>query len=139
MPVETKTIKISTSGDSDMIDLTPMISEKLEGSKIKDGIVTVFAAGSTAGITTIEYEPGLLKDFPEIMDRIAPKDEDYEHHKTWDDRNGSSHVKSSIIGTSFTAPFRERKLMTGTWQQIVFVDFDTGPRDREIILQIMGE
>ncbi|MGB8936607.1 MAG: secondary thiamine-phosphate synthase enzyme YjbQ, partial [Candidatus Nitrosopolaris sp.] len=107
--------------------------------KLKDGIVTIFVAGSTAAVTTIEYEPGLRIDFPKMLSRIAPKDLDYEHDKTWHDGNGHSHVRASLVGPSLTIPFKDNNLMLGTWQQIVLMEMDTGKRERKIILQIIGE
>ena len=122
-----------------MIDLTVPTSEAVEETKLKDGIVTIFVAGSTAAVTTIEYEPGLQVDFPEMLSRIAPKDLDYEHDKTWHDGNGHSHVRASLVGPSLTIPFKDNNLMLGTWQQIVLMEMDTRKRERKIILQIIGE
>ena len=122
-----------------MIDLTIPTSEAVEETKLKDGIVTIFVAGSTAAVTTIEYEPGLQVDFPEMLSRIAPKDLDYEHDKTWHDGNGHSHVRASLVGPSLTIPFKDNNLMLGTWQQIVLMEMDTRKRERKIILQIIGE
>lgn len=138
MAVETAKIELNTKGGSDIIDITPMVSEKLKKSKIDSGIACIFITGSTAAVTIIEYESGLLKDFPRAMDRIAPKGGTYEHNRGQGDGNGSSHVKSSIIGQCITVPFSGKKLMLGTWQQIVAVDFDTQQRKREIIVQIIG-
>jgi secondary thiamine-phosphate synthase enzyme len=122
-----------------MIDLTIPTSEAVQETKLKDGIVTIFVAGSTAAVTTIEYEPGLRIDFPKMLSRIAPKDLDYEHDKTWHDGNGHSHVRASLVGPSLTIPFKDNNLMLGTWQQIVLMEMDTGKRERKIILQIIGE
>ncbi len=118
-------------------DITEEVRKFVEESGVEEGAVLVFNVGSTGAITTIEYEPGLKKDFPRIMDRIAPYGENYEHHKTWGDDNGSSHVKSAIVGTSIVVPFKDGKLMLGTWQQIVVVNFDTKKRRRKVILQIL--
>jgi secondary thiamine-phosphate synthase enzyme len=139
MTIITKTINIHSKGESDMIDLTIPTSEAVEETKLKDGIVTIFVAGSTAAVTTIEYEPGLQVDFPEMLSRIAPKDLDYEHDKTWHDGNGHSHVRASLVGPSLTIPFKDNNLMLGTWQQIVLMEMDTRKRERKIILQIIGE
>ncbi len=118
-------------------DITEEVRKFVEESGVEEGAVLVFNVGSTGAITTIEYEPGLKKDFPRIMDRIAPYNENYEHHKTWGDDNGSSHVKSAIVGTSIVVPFKDGKLMLGTWQQIVVVNFDTKKRRRKVVLQIL--
>ena len=139
MTIITKTIKIQSKGESDIIDLNDMISEKITESGISNGIVTVFVAGSTGALTTIEYEPGLLKDFPDMLSRIAPNEINYEHEERWHDGNGRSHVKASLIGPSLTIPFKDGSLLLGTWQQIVFVELDTRGRSRNIILQIIGE
>ncbi len=139
MPVETHTITVSTKPDLDIHDITHLIEERLENGKINSGTVTVFVPGSTGSVSTIEYEPNLLKDFERTMERIAPSDAEYEHHKTWGDRNGHSHVRASLIGPSLTVPFRDRRLMLGTWQQIVLLDFDVPARKREIILQVVGD
>ena len=139
MTVTTNLIKIHSRGENDMIDLTEKISYFVKKSSISNGIVTVFVSGSTGSVITIEYEPGLIQDFPEMLSRIAPKDLDYGHEKMWHDGNGHSHVKASIVGPSLTAPFNDSQLCLGTWQQIVFVELDTRSRNREMILQIIGE
>ena len=122
-----------------MIDITRSISKAVEDSKIKSGIVTVFIAGSTSAVTTIEYEPGLKIDFPNMLSRIAPKNLEYEHDKTWHDGNGHSHIRASLVGPSLTIPFKDGRLLLGTWQQIVILELDIRQRERKIILQIMGE
>lgn len=139
MAVLTKTVSFSTRGDGDMIDITSRVQDVLTSSSVYDGIVTVFVPGSTASVTTIEYEPGLQKDFPRAMDRFAPAGVKYEHDARWGDGNGSSHVRASVVGPSLVVPFQNGRLMLGTWQQIVFVDFDNRPRERQIIVQVMGE
>ena len=139
MTVETRIINIKSKKENDMIDLTKKISESISESDISDGIVTIFVKGSTASITTIENEPGLVKDFPDMLSRIAPKNIKYHHEEMWHDGNGHSHVKASLIGPSLTVPFSDKVLCLGTWQQIVFVELDTRSRNREIILQIVGE
>lgn len=139
MIVETRIINIKSKRENDMIDLTKKISESISESDISDGIVTIFVKGSTASITTIENEPGLVKDFPDMLSRIAPKNIKYHHEEMWHDGNGHSHVKASLIGPSLTVPFSDKVLCLGTWQQIVFVELDTRSRNREIILQIVGE
>ena len=138
MTVITKSIKIQSKGENDIIDLTDEISVKIKESQISSGIVTVFVTGSTGALTTIEYEPGLLKDFPGMLSRIAPNKITYEHEKMWHDGNGRSHVKASLIGPSLTIPFNDKNLLLGTWQQIVFVELDTRERERNIALQIIG-
>ncbi len=122
-----------------MVDLTEEIKRFVKESKVNDGAVLVFSVGSTGAITTIEYEPGLKKDFPAIMEKIAPYNYPYEHHKTWSDDNGSSHVKASIVGPSVLIPFKNKELMLGTWQQVVLINFDTRKRRRKVVLQILGE
>jgi secondary thiamine-phosphate synthase enzyme len=139
MPVSTTTISLKSKGEGDMIDITHQVADTIENGKIENGIVTIFVSGSTAAVTTIEYEPGLKKDFPAMLDRVAPKNIEYEHDNTWHDGNGHSHVRASLIGPSLTVPFNDKRLMLGTWQQIVFVETDTRPRERSIILQMIGE
>jgi len=130
-------IYVDLDAHGDMADITDEVRKFVRESGIKEGAVLIFNVGSTGAVTTIEFEPGLRKDFPRIMDRIAPYGEHYEHHKTWGDDNGSSHVKASIIGPSIIVPFKDGELLIGTWQQIVVVNFDTRPRRRKVILQIL--
>ena len=139
MTVITKTIQVKTKGEDDIIDITKQTSKVIESSEIKNGTVTIFVSGSTAALTTIEYEPGLLSDFPKMLERVAPKNIDYGHEQRWHDGNGHSHVRASLLGPSLTIPFSNRSLMLGTWQQIVFIDFDIYPRQRKIVLQFSGE
>ena len=139
MKVITKTVKLRSSRENDIINITGQTSEAIKESKLKDGIITVFVAGSTAAITTIEYEPGLVQDFPEMLSRIAPKDARYHHDNTWHDGNGHSHVRASLVGPSLTVPFSNNDLILGTWQQIVLLEMDTRRRERVIVLQILGE
>jgi secondary thiamine-phosphate synthase enzyme len=122
-----------------MIDITHQIGEAIKASRLQDGIVAIFVSGSTAAITTIEFEPGLKKDFPKMLARIAPSAIEYEHNKTWHDGNGQSHVRASLIGPSLTVPFKNKSLMLGTWQQIVLLEMDTRSRERKIVLQMIGE
>ena len=138
MTVSTKSIQINSHGENELLDITQKISEFVEESGISNGIITIFVSGST-GATTIEFEPGLVKDFPEMLSRIAPKNIDYGHEKMWHDGNGHSHVKASLVGPSLTVPFSNGELCLGTWQQIVFLELDTRGRNREILLQIIGE
>jgi secondary thiamine-phosphate synthase enzyme len=139
MSVITRTITVRSHGENDMIDITPQITEATKATLLQDGIVTIFVSGSTAAVTTIEYEPGLKKDFPKMLARIAPSEIEYEHDNTWHDGNGHSHVRASLIGASLTVPFNNTGLMLGTWQQIVLLEMDTRPRERKIVLQIIGE
>jgi secondary thiamine-phosphate synthase enzyme len=134
-----KELNFSTKGENDMIDITNDIQHVITESKLSEGIVCVFCPGSTGSITTIEFEPGLQQDFPEALNDIAPKDKYYAHHETWHDDNGRSHVKASLMGPSITIPFHKKKLLHGTWQQVVFIDFDTQPRNRQIIIQLLGD
>lgn len=139
MAVITKKIAISTKGFTDIIDITPNVKDIIDQCKLTNGTATIFVSGSTAGVTTIEYEPGLLKDLPEAFEKIAPMKKGYEHDATWGDGNGFSHVRAALLGCSLTVPFTEQQLLLGTWQQIVVIDFDNCSRNREIILQIIGE
>lgn len=139
MAVKTETIRIKSKGENDIIDITEQTSEAIRQSKVKNGIVTLFVSGSTAAITTIEYEPGLRYDFPKMLSRVAPKDIEYKHDNAWHDGNGHSHVRASLIGPSLTIPFTNGNLMLGTWQQVVFLEMDTSSRERNVILQIIGE
>lgn len=139
MTIITKIIKVKTKGEDDIIDITKQTSKVIENSEIKNGIVTIFVSGSTAALTTIEYEPGLLSDFPKMLERVAPKNIDYGHEQRWHDGNGHSHVRASLLGPSLTIPFSNRSLMLGTWQQIVLLELDTQSRERDLVLQILGE
>lgn len=139
MDVITEHIEISTQGNSEVIDITDEVSKKIEKSGLKDGIITLFVSGSTASITTTEYEPGLRKDIPEILDRLIPQKARYHHDDTWGDGNGHAHVRASFLGPSLTVPFSKGKLLLGTWQQIVLIDFDNRARYRNIIVQILGK
>ena len=139
MQVITRTIFIRSRGEGDMIDITSETSKILSQSKLKNGIITIFVSGSTAAVTTIEYEPGLRQDFPNMLSRIVPRNIEYQHENMWHDGNGHSHVRASLIGPSLTIPFKDGTLMLGTWQQIVFLEMDISKRERNLILQIMGE
>ena len=139
MTVITKRVVLSSEDEGEMINLTEDVTKSLGTTGIKNGIVTIFVAGSTGAVTTIEYESGLRKDFPAMLQRIAPNGIFYEHDERWRDGNGHSHVRSSLIGPSLTVPFCEGKLILGTWQQIVFVELDVRRRTRELILQIIGD
>lgn len=132
-------IDVKTDGEVDIVDITRDIQKIVSKSEMKNGLVCVFVSGSTGTLTTIEYEPGLMKDLPKALERIAPKKEYYNHHETWHDDNGHSHVRASIIGPSVTIPIKNGKLLHGTWQQIVFVELDTRSRNRNLIVEIVGE
>ena len=122
-----------------MKDITRQVSEAINESGMTDGIVTVFVPGATGGVTTIEFEPGAVRDFQDFMERSIPSEGVYRHNERWGDGNGFSHVRAASLGPSLTVPFKDCELLLGTWQQIVLVDFDNGPRRRQVILQILGE
>ena len=132
-------IIITTKGNCDIVNITDEISAVINKSAVRNGIATVFAIGSTAGLTTIEYEPGLLKDIPKFLDKIIPPVGSYKHNDTWGDGNGHSHLRSALIKTSLTIPIVNSEMTLGTWQQIVFLDFDNRPRTRRIAVQVMGD
>ena len=139
MKVQTKYLEFTTRGYTEIIDITQDVQEVLSSSSLKEGSVLISAIGSTTGIPTIEYEPGLVKtDVGAMLDQLAPYGVPYEHNKTWGDDNGAGHLRSSLIGTSYSCPFTNGELILGTWQQIVFMDFDTRPRSRKIVLQLTG-
>ena len=137
--VVTEEIALNTRGECDIIDITPDIEQEIAKAGVAKGVVTIFVAGSTAGLTTIEFESGVLADLQNTWERIVPKNITYAHDRRWGDGNGYSHVRASLLGASLTVPFSNKRLMVGTWQQIVLVDFDNRPRSRQVILQIMGE
>ena len=137
--VKTQMLDIQTQGNCDIVDITAAVKDAVLQSGLSDGTVTVFNVGSTAGITTIEYEPGLVKhDIKAAMEKIAPQNGRYEHEETWHDDNGHAHVRATLLGPSLVVPFCSEKLTLGTWQQIVLIDFDTRPRTRNVVCQIMG-
>ncbi len=138
MAVETRSIKVNSKGNSDIIDITDKVSDEINQSPIVEGNVLIFVSGSTAGITTIEFEPGLKKDYPEFFEKIIPTEKKYKHDDTWHDGNGHSHIRASLQGASFTVPFINKRMLLGTWQQIVLIDFDNRSRSREIIVQLNG-
>jgi len=137
--VVTKTISLQTKGQCDIVDITSQVEGELAGTGVKNGTATLFVTGSTAGLSTIEYEPGLLADFKSMWERNIPQGIHYDHDRAWGEGNGYSHVRASLLGASLVVPFSDKQLTLGTWQQIVLVDFDNRPRSRRIILQIMGE
>ena len=136
--ISTQEIHIKTKGFTDIIDITPNVNELLKKTGFIEGQVTVFVTGSTGGLTTIEYEPGLLKDLPEFFESIIPMGKYYKHDETWHDGNGFAHLRSALIKTSFTVPFAKGRLLLGTWQQIIFIDFDNRQRSRQLVAQFMG-
>ncbi len=134
-----ETIRLKTKGENDIIDITGEVHNIVSRSNVKNGLVNIFIPGSTGAITTMEYEPGLKRDLTDALSRIAPKDIYYYHHERWGDDNGRSHVKASIIGPSLTVPIKNGELILGAWQQIVFLELDTRPRNRNIVVTVMGE
>ncbi|NSL76338.1 MAG: YjbQ family protein [Thaumarchaeota archaeon] len=138
MNIITKEITIKTKHENQMIDLSDDINSEIKSSGLETGIVTIFTRHSTGAITTIEYEPGLEKDFPAMLKRIAPDDIFYEHENTWHDGNGRSHVKASLIGSSITVPFKDQKLLLGQWQHVIFLECNIEGRDRQIVFQMIG-
>jgi secondary thiamine-phosphate synthase enzyme len=136
--VVTDSFRLQTRGDDQILDVTGNVQEIVARHGFQEGQALVFVSGSTAGITTIEYEPGLLADLPAAFEKIAPRGAHYRHEEAWHDGNGHSHVRASLLGPSLTVPFREGKLLLGTWQQVVLVDFDNRPRQRDIVVQITG-
>ncbi len=132
-------ITVSTRGHNDIKDLTPEVEHRLQASGLKEGQVLVFIQGSTAGVTTIEYEPGLVQDLSELLEKIVPGNRSYHHDQRWGDANGFSHLRASLIGPSLQVPFTGGRLRLGTWQQIILIDFDNRPRSRNILLQFVGE
>ncbi|MFP4082835.1 MAG: secondary thiamine-phosphate synthase enzyme YjbQ [Candidatus Aminicenantes bacterium] len=139
MKIMSDTLNFSTTGFSDMKDLTGEVGRKLSDKGLKNGLINLFVPGSTGGLTTIEYESGLVKDFSELMEKIIPSSVSYHHDARWGDGNGFSHVRAALLGPSLTVPFTNGTLNLGTWQQIVFVDFDNRSRSRTIHLQFIGE
>ena len=137
--VLTTTHEIPTKGQGDTHDLTTMVADIVARSPMKAGLVTVAVIGSTAGITTIEFEPGAVSDFSSLFERLAPRRAEYRHHLRWGDDNGSSHVRAALLGPSISVPFSNKTLMLGTWQQIALFEFDTEPRRRQVAVQLLGE
>lgn len=137
--VVAKRLRIDTKGHCDIIDVTRQVAREIATSEVNDGIVTLFIPGSTAGITTIENESGVLQDFKDMWERSVPSSFNYAHDRAWGDGNGHSHVRASTLGPCLTVPFVDQVMTLGTWQQIVIVDFDNRPRTRELVLQLMGE
>jgi secondary thiamine-phosphate synthase enzyme len=138
MQIVTETLHIDTRGEGDTHDLTDAVQQAIDGSRLARGVVTIFVPGSTAGLTTIEFEPGAVGDLGTALEGIAPRHGEYAHNARWGDGNGYAHVRSALVGPSLDVPFADGRLLTGTWQQIVLVDFDNRPRKRQVICQIMG-
>ncbi|MDD4941532.1 MAG: secondary thiamine-phosphate synthase enzyme YjbQ [Candidatus Omnitrophica bacterium] len=139
MRVITEEIDLKTKGAGDLVDITASIKEKLDDSGLREGNVTVFVVGSTAAITSFEYEPGLIKDMTALYEKLAPEGKPYAHDQTWGDANGFSHVRAALQGPSLVVPFADGKLLLGTWQQVVLAEFDHRPRQRKVIFQFIGE
>lgn len=137
--IVTGSISFQTRGDCDIVDITSQVARQVAESGVNSGTVTVFVPGSTAGVTTIEYESGLVDDLQQMWERTIPRNIPYNHDRRWGDGNGHSHVRASMLGPSLVVPFTDGRLTLGTWQQIIMVDFDNRPRSRQVILQIMGE
>ena len=137
--IVTRELHVKSKGGYDVLDITGAVARSVKESKIVAGIVTIFCPGSTGGLTTIEFEDGVVHDLQQVLDEITPPDRDYRHHLRWHDDNGHSHIRAALIGPSLTVPIVGGELTLGTWQQIVFCDFDTSPRSRTLILQMMGE
>lgn len=138
MQIVTKFIEFESKGFCDIKDITDEVQKIIRESKLKEGSALIFSIGSTTGVTTIEYEPGLIKDYPALMEKIIPSNVDYKHDMTWGDGNGFSHLRSSLQKTSLTVPFYDGRLLLGTWQQIIFIDFDNKRRNRKIVVQLTG-
>jgi secondary thiamine-phosphate synthase enzyme len=139
MPVQQTTFTVSTRGFSDVVDITPEVRRAVARSPLNDGIAALFVPGSTAGITTVEFEEGAVGDLRDAIERIAPSDIHYAHNTRWGDGNGFSHVRSALLGPSLVVPFGSKELRLGAWQQVVLVDFDNRPRSREVVVQLLGE
>jgi secondary thiamine-phosphate synthase enzyme len=139
MELVTKKMHFSTQGNTEIVNLTDTVKEYLKDTNLNSGLVNLFIPGATGGLTTMEYEPGLIDDFRQSFQRIAPEETEYSHNQTHDDRNAHSHIRASLIGPSLSIPFENTSLHLGKWQDIVFIDFDNRPRKREVILQIIGE
>jgi len=138
MDVISDTIQLQTAGDADVLDITQEVAEVVQGSGCRDGIVTIFCPSATSALTTIEYESGCVSDLRRLFDEVAAPDRHYAHNARWGDGNGHSHVRAALLGPSLTVPFQGGRLTLGTWQQIIYVDFDNRPRRRQLVAQVMG-
>ena len=139
MSVISKSISLNTKGNADVHDITDQIANVISSSGLKDGTATIFCPSSTSALTTIEYESGAVSDLRRLFDEIIPVNREYAHNERWHDGNGHSHVRAALLGPSITIPFVDRQLTLGTWQQIIYVDFDNRPRQRKLIIQLIGE
>ncbi len=139
MDIITDRIELHTKGNTDIMDITPNLHQILVKSKMKMGQMLVFVIGSTGALTTIEYEPGLVKDLKDLLDKIIPFNKNAAHNQAWNDDNGHSHLRASLTGPSLNIPFENGSLVLGTWQQVVFIDYDNRPRSRQISIQLMGK
>jgi secondary thiamine-phosphate synthase enzyme len=139
MTVKTGSLQLSTRGNADMVDITAQIAQLVAETGLQNGVVTIFCPSSTSGLTTIEYESGALNDLRRAFDQLASPEQEYAHNARWGDGNGHSHVRAALLGASLSVPFVRAALSLGTWQQIIYVDFDNRPRRRELVVQIMGE
>lgn len=139
MTVKSKSIKLQTKGRDHIVDVTAKVEDIVSESRVKEGVVTVFVHGSTASVTTIEYEPGLVKDIKELDEKLVPSNVTYAHDAAWGDANGYAHLRASLIGPSLSVPVISGRMTLGTWQQIIVIDHDNRPRSRELIIQVMGE
>jgi len=139
MKLVTTKMRFSTQGNCEIIDLTNKVKKHLKGADLNSGLANLFIPGATGGLTTMEYEPGLIDDLRKSFERIAPEETEYSHNLTHEDKNAHSHIRASLVGPSLSIPFENATLQLGKWQQIVFIDFDNRPRKREVILQIIGE
>ncbi len=137
--VVTRKISFKTAGRCDIINITPQVTKEVADTNVSNGIATIFVVGSTAGLTTMEFEPGLIEDFQNMWNKLIPKDIPYRHDQAWGEANGFSHLRASLLGASLTIPVINKALTLGTWQQIVLIDFDTRPRSREVLIQVIGE
>ncbi len=137
--VFTQELALRTSGEHDVKDITDEVAQAIRESKLQNGVVTVFCPGSTGGLTTIEYESGVIADLKQVLEEITPPNRPYRHHQRWGDDNGHSHIRAALMGPSLTVPFVKGALTLGTWQQIVFCEFDTRPRSRRLVIQVLGE
>ncbi len=134
-----KYVEVSSKGNTDVIDITGRVNSIVQQSGITSGSVLIFVAGATGALSTIEYEPGLLKDLPALMEKLIPEKMEYYHNETWGDGNGHSHLRATLVGPSLMVPVNDQQMILGTWQQIVFIDFDNRPRNRRIVVQVSGE
>lgn len=139
MAVSTISLQLSTNGDTDIVDITDSVAKMLSQTELKNGILTIFCPSSTSGLTTVEYEGGCVKDLKWLFGELVPSSHNYAHNATWGDGNGHSHMRAALLGPSLTVPFVDGRLTLGTWQQIIYIDFDVRPRRRELVVQVIGE